>query len=159
MDQQTPSTSFIADEQFLITWLSERDAECPLCKYNLRRLTSARCPECGEALQLGVSLVEPYLKAWIAVVVALLPPAGLGVLFAVIFTIEFLHYGRNSMGRISFWDAMGFLYIIGCIPLSIAILALRRRFQRLQRTTQNLLACIAWLVMLVALVSFIAQIR
>ncbi|MHC4910849.1 MAG: hypothetical protein ACYTF9_14160, partial [Planctomycetota bacterium] len=33
-------------------YLSERDAECPMCGYNLRSFTGTACPECGGTLQL-----------------------------------------------------------------------------------------------------------
>jgi len=51
------------DDIVLIDWLKDRDAACPLCAYNIRGLTTPRCPECGQVLRLSVTLAEPYLKA------------------------------------------------------------------------------------------------
>jgi hypothetical protein len=50
------------DDQVMLDWLASRDAACRMCAYNLRGLTSNRCPECGNQLRLSVSLVEPYLR-------------------------------------------------------------------------------------------------
>jgi hypothetical protein len=142
-----------SDDTFLIAWLFDRDAECPLCKYNLRGLTSPRCPECGEALRLGVSLVEPYLKAWMAVAAGLLLPAGVGLLFLIAVTRE------GWPPRAPLWANIALAYIIGCIPLSIASLARRRNFLRLSRPAQHTIAGIVWSALLIALVGVVAQMR
>jgi hypothetical protein len=145
-----------SDEAFLFTWLLDRDPRCPLCQYNLRGLTSPRCPECGQAVQLGVSLVEPYLKAWIAMVVGLIPPAAFGLFFL----IAFLRSGSmRDLRFIPFWGAVALIYIVVCIPLSIAALAMRRQFQRLKRPTQHTIASIVWIALLITIVSFFSQIR
>jgi hypothetical protein len=38
----------------LTQFLAGRDAPCPVCRYNLRDLTGAHCPECGAPLVLAV---------------------------------------------------------------------------------------------------------
>jgi hypothetical protein len=38
----------------LQSFLAYRDAPCPGCGYSLLGLTGDRCPECGQALKLGV---------------------------------------------------------------------------------------------------------
>lgn len=60
----------------LRAYLADRDVSCPMCGYNLRGLTSARCPECGEAIELRVGLAEPKMGAWIGGLIGL--SAGLG---------------------------------------------------------------------------------
>ena len=45
--------------RLLRLYLARRDVRCPLCGYNLRNLTSARCPECGEIIELRVGLAKP----------------------------------------------------------------------------------------------------
>ena len=52
-DEQPDDTSA---DPLLVAFLRDRDAYCPLCKYNLRALTSPRRPECGKALLLVVGL-------------------------------------------------------------------------------------------------------
>src|SRR5436309_2556110 len=41
------------DAQALIDFLRDRDVACPLCRYNLRGLTSARCRECARVCAMG----------------------------------------------------------------------------------------------------------
>ena len=53
------------DSELLKQFLAERDALCPRCEYNLRALTTSRCPECGDQFELRVGLVEPRYGAYI----------------------------------------------------------------------------------------------
>src|SRR5512133_1904122 len=73
---------------WLIDYLRERDVPCPLCGYNLRRLASARCPECGQEIGLRINLAEPHLRGWITAVVALCASAGIGVIILAISSQE-----------------------------------------------------------------------
>ena len=96
---ENPVVSPASDATFLATWLVDRDTACPLCEYNIRGLTTPRCPECGQALRLSVALAEPYLKAWIALIAGLLPPAGIGTVFIFVFSNELMHEGTRMFGR------------------------------------------------------------
>jgi hypothetical protein len=142
------------DDATLITWLADRDAACPLCEYNLRGLTTPPCPECGQALRLSVTLAEPYLKAWIAVIVALLPPAGVGVVFVLALLVEGFHGGNIEWG-----PALAIIYVIGCIPLSAVALANRQKFLRLKRGNQQWIATVVWIACLAAFVYMVSQMR
>jgi hypothetical protein len=131
---------------FLLAWLRDRDVPCPLCAYNLRGLTSPRCPECGHELRLTVALTEPYLKAWLTMAVALLLPAGLGLLWIVIVPAHGLPGGPQE------WLAVPILYQIACVPLASAAVVGRRRVQRWPRERQQLVAAVA---VALAVVSFV----
>lgn len=54
-----------ADE--LVTFLATRDVECPSCRFNLRGLTTNRCPECNALLQLTVGRTHSLrrLRVWL----------------------------------------------------------------------------------------------
>src|SRR3954468_17440650 len=69
-----------ADAHALVAFVRERDVTCPLCRYNLRGLTSTRCPECGRELRLTVGLVEQRQGAWLTAQIAVTAAAGIGVL-------------------------------------------------------------------------------
>lgn len=46
----------------------DRDVACPRCKYNLRGLTSERCPECGldiDADELAVGIPRENIETWL----------------------------------------------------------------------------------------------
>jgi hypothetical protein len=45
-------------------FLADRDVPCPACGYNLRDLSSARCPECGLALRLPLTARPSRGAAW-----------------------------------------------------------------------------------------------
>jgi hypothetical protein len=146
------------DDLMLVNWLKDRDAACPLCGYNIRGLVSPRCPECGQALRLSVTLAEPYLKAWIALIAALLPAAGVGAIFvyATCYAVieEHLRITRE-LDRMPAEIAYMLLHLVSCIPLSIAAIVFRRRFLRRSRGFQKGCASAAWaavaLTVLVAL--------
>jgi len=61
------------EKRILRAWLKGRDTPCPCCKYNLRGLTSGRCPECGSPLELSITAQAPlfYTVAMISVGAAL----------------------------------------------------------------------------------------
>lgn len=90
MDQQRGETnksipdSTAHDDVWLIAFLRDRDEHCPSCQYILRRLTSSRCPECGQWLRLGVAAVEPSLTAWTILVCSLSSVVGIAMMFAAI---------------------------------------------------------------------------
>jgi hypothetical protein len=46
------------EDALLKAYLAERDVPCRLCGYNLRGLQRATCPECKQALILGVTGAE-----------------------------------------------------------------------------------------------------
>ena len=129
------SVSPRSEDETLIDWLRDRDAFCPLCKYNVRNLTSPRCPECGQVLQLTVALADPYLKAWIALMTAVCAGAGMGVLWSYFLITQGWPRGGNLMGM-----KTAVIMQVLMVPATAFVLILRRRFQRLSRTAQWLLA-------------------
>jgi hypothetical protein len=68
-------------------FLKRTDPACPGCGYNLRGLASAACPECNEALQLQVGLVQPRLLPFVGAVSGLSAGAGAAFLWLVTATV------------------------------------------------------------------------
>lgn len=68
----------------LPVFLADREVACPNCSYNLRGLTSDRCPECDQEIVLGVNLAEPAIGAYIATMAPLWTLGGGGGAFLVI---------------------------------------------------------------------------
>jgi hypothetical protein len=119
----------------LHSMLREQDVPCPLCAYNLRNLTSDRCPECGGALKLQVGLVEPRLGPYIALLTACC--VGLGG--SALFTIIGLFYAPTRWFlRLDGGVLLAQLLITAA--LLPAILARRARFRRLSVGLQRALA-------------------
>lgn len=108
------------------------------------RLTSNQCPECGQLLRLSVALVEPYLKAWIALLVGLLLPSGIGVLVVIVSLYEIYHFGTRAFSGMDPGPTLVFVHILLCIPLSLLALVFRRKFLTWPRSNQWWCAFIAW---------------
>jgi hypothetical protein len=141
-----------ADETALLDFLRDRDVACPLCRYNLRALTSPRCPECGRELRLSVGLVEPRQGAWLTGQIALTAAAGIGVM--IIIVSAFSGWPEGSNHRL-----LNFAFIshIAMIPVAAIWLAGRRRYMRMRRKAQwtgaalAIAAVVAGMILLAAL--------
>ena len=121
-----------ADETALLDFLRDRDVACPLCHYNLRALTSPRCPECGRELRLTIGLVEPRLAAWLTGQIALAAAAGIGAMIILVSAINGWPNGGYRQALLNF----AFSFHIAMIPVAAAWVILRRRYMRLPRGAQ-----------------------
>ncbi|MEX0652739.1 MAG: hypothetical protein WD534_17265 [Phycisphaeraceae bacterium] len=122
-----------SDAHHLRVFVAMREVTCPSCRYNLRGLTSESCPECGQRLKLGVSLAEPFIAAWVALVVSLCLAAGPGVFVAIITMMEGPPRGPGF--HLGGW--LCYLYVLAAIPLAVVALGFRRPFCRLPRGVQG----------------------
>jgi hypothetical protein len=129
---EEPLTISDEDQSMLVQYLRNRDADCPVCGYNLRDLATARCPECGKQLELSVSSPEPYLRGWLAAAIIACANAGIGVLMCIAVAGK----GGPRHGP----EVIAVYGYIAMVPVTIAILALRRRMLRWSLGEQFLLA-------------------
>ena len=72
----TGSLEQATEAELLQALLAARDIPCPMCAYNLRRITSANCPECGAQLDLRVASTDLKLGPWLVALFGLALPAG-----------------------------------------------------------------------------------
>jgi hypothetical protein len=144
------------DDAALLSWLANHDVACPLCKYNLRGLTTARCPECGNAIRLGVTLADPYLRAWITLAAAVCTGAGVGVLLSY----AIIRAGpSNLLGGAPRGIAFAIISFVAMVPVAIVVLLTRRRFQRLSRRIQWWISIAGLFLVLSAFVTFVIEAR
>jgi hypothetical protein len=144
-----------ADRAFLIHWLADRDTPCPQCGYNLRGLMRTSCPECNKALELRVAVADPFLAAWIASAAAVLPAAGIGLIFLLALSIEFSHRGTRAFHDLNHLSPGAYLplsFAVASVPASAALITLRRRFLRWPTGRQKAAAFTAWVLAAVSLV-------
>ena len=138
VDEQSQS-----DAALLTAFLSDRDLPCPRCGYNLRSLTGGHCPECGDPLQLQVSLVEPRMGAYISLLVACCIGLGGSALFGLL--------GLRA-ARPSWWTSWSARLLLIQFAVSSIVLFFtlrrRRRLRRASPTVQFLVSLIAWIVVL-----------
>lgn len=135
----------------LARYLAEDDVPCPGCGYNLRGLTGDRCPECSQALELGVRLVEPRLGALIFGLVGM----GMGTGFCVLV----LAWGVSERGvRLSQLVPLMVGTGVGVLLLTTWILG-RRRLTRRSPGMRWTLAAVMALASLVSPLWFIMTVR
>jgi hypothetical protein len=133
-------------------FLADRDAACPVCRYNLRGLTSNHCPECGAHLDLRVGSADLNLGPWLASLLSVGLPLGFLFIMTGLFVVMSV-----TDGGVYRED----LPILGCLvagtagyAIALAILIRKRlRFWRLSRGWQLRLT---WLVSVCAWVSALA---
>lgn len=97
-------------EEFMRAYLAEHDEACPVCRYSLRGLEGACCPECGEALRLRVGVVEQTLAAWVGGLVGLAGVMGLLAIF--LFFTAFDDVRHPQMFRASEYARLGVLFAL-----------------------------------------------
>jgi hypothetical protein len=76
-------------DSLLSTFLSARDAECPVCSYNLRGLKGGACPECNAELHLQVGSVNLHPGPWILAIVSFALALGFDGVVLLILTVGF----------------------------------------------------------------------
>lgn len=112
----------------LRSYLAERDCPCPNCGYNLRGLAGENCPECNLPLRLSVSLAEPGLGRFLAV---LLPLSIVGGMFAIgLLIVIAISAARNSWPSRRESDFLITLPIVVATSLLIPAALLIRRSGR-----------------------------
>jgi hypothetical protein len=132
-----------SNEQMLSEFLRDRDVACPRCGYNLRNLKQSACPECGDAIRIGV-LVDSLPTGWL--ILALIPVAvGLGIAFLSLIIVVAEPEARSVAAT----TIIAFGVLDFCI---IAWLCARgARFLRVHVTRQFIFAILSWALHALAL--------
>ena len=142
----------LSEQAILFAFLSEQDVSCPLCGYNLRGLRSPRCPECGRGVKLTVGISEPYLRAWVTLLVTTCASAGIGILLGLVLLFE------KSSDGLSFTNVVMFGFVV-TIPFAALVVAIRRTFVRHPKSAQWSIAGAALAMLIGGLVLFMMSIH
>jgi hypothetical protein len=136
-------TSHDSSATLLMQFLSDRDVLCSQCRYNLRRLQTDRCPECGQTLVLSVNVSEPKQRMLIAGLIGLSAGAGLSGLLLIFLLIQLLR--DRGLGGETFKflavNATGLLIEGAAIWLWLAKWRRIRNSSLRARTVMMLLCC------------------
>lgn len=87
-------------DELLRSFLAIGEVACPVCSYELKGVTSTRCPECGAMLELRIGSADHRLGAWTTSVIGVSMILGLPALYLVygIVAIVVSAYSRRSIG-------------------------------------------------------------
>lgn len=141
----------------LAEYLAQRDEACPSCGYNLRGLTTDRCPECHELLRLRVGLAEPKLGTFIAGLVGLAAGAGFSVLL-VGFGLFMVATRNHNADMPKFFAITGGGFVVEGL-LAMAWIRYRHRVSRWSLATRIWLVAASFALTITNLVVFTAFIR
>lgn len=127
-----------------------RDVACPLCRYNLRDLTVATCPECNHPLELRIG-VHKVQVLWL--ILAIIPGAFSGMcaaaLAAMILIVRvFFESGQPGGPPPLLLGLDAFGWLSGFVAL--ALILKRDRFLAARRPTQRIAAMVIWAVHIAA---------
>lgn len=136
--------------ELLLTYVRDRDVQCPRCEYNLRNLTQPVCPECREHLVLKVG-TRRHRVHWLLLTIA---PGMFAAIAVAIFMIMSTVHGFPPMP----WEGvmtMTFLTLSGTTSIILAFNA--TWFLRRSDATQVTWTGITWGIHLLAFAIFVAN--
>lgn len=130
------------DEAALVSWLAERDAECPVCGYNLRGLRGARCPECAAGVRLEVGSENLAIGPWVLAVVSVALALGFDGVMAIVMSLGLvLSPPPTGAVRVLTLVVAGFAVLAAACGAGMAALLMRRRaWHRMGRSKQRVTA-------------------
>jgi hypothetical protein len=143
MDPEGAADSMTPDRDWLVSWLAEHDAACPVCAYALRGLRADRCPECGGTLSLGVTSDQLAHGPWLVGIISFALGLGFdGVMSVIMTSVLFLEPPRSHAEfRMAAAMISGFVVLGGaCLLGVIAISRRRSAWNRMGRVRQRWVA-------------------
>ncbi len=131
-----PAASATGDQREVISWLSGRDAPCPICSYNLRDAQSNACPECASPVTLSITSPNLQHGAWTLATSSFAMALGFDVVTLILFGGVLLISGTAPPPAITLVGmCLAFLAILsgaGLFSLVRDRKVFQRRSQRMQ---------------------------
>jgi hypothetical protein len=116
------------DAELLRAFLSDRDAACPVCGYNLRGVSEGRCPECGYRSALVVSAPDARLGPWLLATLAFALALGFDGVGSLLACIPMVINGPPALSAApEYWMAFSSLIVLGLASLGGLLVMLRLR--------------------------------
>lgn len=138
------------DADRLLDFLRDHDAPCPVCGYNLHKLTVPTCPECRHALELTVGVRGLRIGLYIATLAPFMFSGMAALAFGVLVFVAELA-GGNPPPVLYLLTLFG----LGSGAVAVALIVRRRRFLSFTPSTQRGWALLAWVSHLVPFVALV----
>lgn len=138
------------ERELILTYLGDNDCPCPYCRYNLRGIREALCPECGEVLALHPDaiclaramdrrILTPIRGLYRAAIAGLaIPIVGYLIMTLAIFV------QWPGLGQLGVQNVLAFLGLIGHPALLALLIWQRRWYFRLRPRYGYLIALASW---------------
>lgn len=142
----------LSPDDLLLRFLADREAPCPVCRYNLRSITVPRCPECGVPLQLQVGAAGLRLLLLFAAFAPTLLILGIAAFFGV---MGVLH--GPPRGQLGFY----FVLLAGLLNTGIfaALVRLRVKFLLASAAQQRRITAALWIWNVIVFLSAVLAVR
>ena len=114
----------------LVRWLAERNADCPVCGYNVRGLRTPQCPECAAPLELALRSPNQRIGPWALAMVSLSAAAGFDLVLTACFVVICVLHGPAPIDIILRVAVLTVLGIV-CVGVMATLVSRRKRWMRL----------------------------
>jgi hypothetical protein len=153
VDEAAPPAAVLTrSQELLLNFLSDHDADCPVCGYNLKALTRPVCPECRQDLELTVGATRLRI-GWLFAAVAPGFFSGVAAVFGLIPILGRFIFGDGVlMSLLVPVDLFG--WCSGIFAIMLARKRFRVRFLARPLAQQRLFAIIVWIIHFAALGGF-----
>lgn len=118
----------MGEGSILDAFLQTEHAPCPICDYDLHKVSGAMCPECGSPIQLGV--VSPHAKPgpWLFGVISFALALGFdGVVLLLMFVPMFAQGVPAFSAAPQFWLIYLMMWCLGGASAAGLVFVLRRK--------------------------------
>ncbi len=160
-DAEVDKATSLSDTALLREFLDRNDADCPLCQYNLRGLTTDRCPECGRSIELTVRVTDGSFGRWVWCLAASCGLVPLGILFTIIFLKVLLEGGSRRPSGLEALEFMVGILSIAAMPAAGMFLIWKRRYLSaqvgVQKTMQAVMVGAAFVAVMAMVISVTSQ--
>lgn len=142
------------ESESLAAYLQHRDVSCPACTYNLRGLTSDRCPECHQQLVMSVALAEPPIVQFVLATIGLAAcgvGAGMLLFVATVICIKESDFPPGEIGALLIWAPLAIFGADFIAVIQFLSASGRRWFRTLPRRRRWAIVAACWAVSLFVL--------
>ncbi|MFN0131751.1 MAG: hypothetical protein ACKVW3_04340 [Phycisphaerales bacterium] len=135
------------DREAVVSFISNRDVACPVCRYNVRGVPEATCPECAAELRLELGSERLRIGPWLVGVIAFALGLGFDGVVGLIMAGSLVVFPPPSplaLRQMALVDVL-FLAVAGvCAAGLVQMYRQRSRWNRQSARRQNILAAVTF---------------